>query len=139
MRSQLEQQIVDASDVAVARSIFGTADVDAISDLLDRYCQAVFKRAIAACTFAYISVGATVVVQLTDGTKVVLKAYGQRHSPKALTASFGLQKALAETGFPCPEVLQLPQPFDATLLTAQTFCDPGERVKSNAANISHTM
>lgn len=139
MRSQLEQQIVDASDVAVARSIFGTADVDAISDLLDRYCQAVFKRAIAACTFVYISVGATVVVQLTDGTKVVLKAYGQRHSPKALTASFGLQKALAETGFPCPEVLQLPQPFDATLLTAQTFCDPGERVKSNAANISHTM
>lgn len=139
LQSHLKQQIEDANDQAVAHSIFGTAEVDAISDLLNRYCQAAFNQAIAACTFAYISVGATVVVQLTDSTKAVLKAYGQRHDPKALTASFSLQKLLAETGFPCPEVLQLPQPFDTTLLTAQTFCDPGERVKPNTANIRQTM
>lgn len=124
----LQQQIIDDYDKKLAYSIFATTDVATISNLLNRYCQEQFDQTIATCTFAYLSVGATFVVQLTDGTELVLKANSPQYDITALTASCKIQTVLAKKGFPCPVVLSLPRRFGLPLLTAQTFCDPGERV-----------
>ena len=134
-----QQQIIDEYDKKLARSIFATTDISTISNLLNRYCQEQFDQTIATCTFAYISVGATFVVQLTDNTELVLKANSLQYDITALTASCKIQTTLAEQGFPCPTVLCLPQRFDGTLLTAQTFCDPGERVNPAEPHIKHTL
>ncbi|NEQ50566.1 MAG: phosphotransferase [Leptolyngbya sp. SIO3F4] len=135
LQAQLQQQIIDEYDKKLAHSIFATTDILTISDLLNRFCQEQFGHTIATCTFAYLSVGATFVVQLTNDTELVLKANGPQYDITALTASCNIQTALAEQGFPCPTVLRLPQRFDGTLLTAQTFCDPGERVNPTESYI----
>lgn len=120
LQTQLAQQIVP--DDALASSIFGTTDIDEISALLNDYCQQQFGYDILYCTFAYLSVGATFVVQLSDLRQVVLKAYGAHQKLSSLRASFQVQQALADAGFPCPAVLQLPQRVGPTILTTQAYC-----------------
>ncbi|MEM9151529.1 MAG: phosphotransferase, partial [Cyanobacteria bacterium P01_F01_bin.3] len=121
LQAQLQQTITP--DDALASSIFGTTDIDTISDLLNSYCQQQFGVKILHCTFAYLSVGATFVVELSNQQKMVLKAYGPQKNISSLHASSQVQQALAEEGFLCPTVLQLPQQVGSTILTAQTFCD----------------
>ena len=121
LQAQLKQAI--APDDAIAHSIFGTTDITAIQDLLNSYCQQQFGARIFYCTFAYLSVGATFVVELSNHQQVVLKAYGPQKNLSSLRACFQVQQALAEEGFLCPTVLQLPQRLGATILTAQTFFD----------------
>ena len=106
LNAQLQQQIELNSEIA--QSIFGTTSASKISALLNDYCNQQFGQQITACSFAYLSVGATFVVRLGD-QQIVLKAYGDRHSLPALLASFRIQRSLAQTGFPCPDVLSLPQ------------------------------
>lgn len=120
LQTQLAQQITP--DDALANSIFGTTDIDEISALLNDYCHQQLGYDILYCTFAYLSVGATFVVQLSDLRQVVLKAYGTQQSLSSLRASFQVQQALADSGFPCPAVLQLPQRVGSTILTAQAYC-----------------
>ncbi len=129
LQTQLAQQIVP--DDALARSIFGTTDIDEISALLNDYCQQQFGYDILYCTFAYLSVGATFVVQLSDLRQVVLKAYGAQQRLSSLRASFRVQQALADAGFPCPAVLQLPQRVGPTILTAQSCCE-GDRADAKS-------
>lgn len=143
VHTQLQQQITCEADEQLACSIFSTADANVINDHLNRYCKAQFNQLIAACSFAYLSVGATFVVQLTDGTHLALKANGPHQNVASLTACCKIQKTLAEQGFPCPDVLRLPQRFEASVITAQTFCEPGERVNPDdavtARQLSHTL
>lgn len=120
LQAQLTRQITP--DDVLARSIFGTTDTDAISALLNDYCRQQFDQEILYCTFAYLSVGATFVVQLSDRRQIVLKAYGAEQRLSSLRASFRVQQALADAGFPCPAVLQLPQRVRPTILTAQAYC-----------------
>ncbi|MEM9148869.1 MAG: phosphotransferase [Cyanobacteria bacterium P01_F01_bin.3] len=121
LQAQLQQEITP--DDPLADSIFGTTDIDAISDRLNSYCQQQFGVRVLYCTFAYLSVGATFVVELSNQQTVVLKAYSPQKNLSNLRASFQVQQALAQEEFPCPMVLQLPQQVGSTILTAQTFCD----------------
>lgn len=124
LQNQLQQQI-EPGDVLVI-SIFGTANIHEISKLLNSYCQQKFSSKILNCSFAYLSVGATFVVQLRNLQPIVLKAYSsQQQTLSSLHASLKVQQAMAEAGFPCPQVIQFPQQIGATILTAQTFCDDG--------------
>lgn len=129
LRVQLAQQITP--DDALAISIFGTTDIDKIGALLNHYCRQQFGHEVLCCSFAYLSVGATFVVQLSDRAQVVLKAYGAQQALSSLRASFQVQQALADAGFPCPAVLRLPQRVGPTILTAQACCkgdDAGQKL-----------
>ena len=121
LQKQLQQQI--EPDDALAISIFGTTNINEISTLLNSYCQQKFSSEILSCTFAYLSVVATFVVQLHDLLSIVLKAYSSQQTLSSLHASLQVQQAMAEAGFPCPQVIQFPQQIGVTILTAQTFCD----------------
>ena len=117
LEAQLQEQIELNS--AITQSIFGTTSIRKIAALLDSYCNQQFEQEITACSFAHLSVGATFVVHLGN-QQVVLKAYGDRHPLPALLASFRIQRSLTQTGFPCPDVLSLPQSEGETILTAQS-------------------
>ena len=122
LQEQLRQQIEPGDALAI--SIFGTANIHEISTLLNSYCQQTFSSEILSCTFAYLSVGATFVVQLHDLQPIVLKAYSsQQQTLSTLHASLQVQQAMAEAGFPCPQVIQFPQQIEETIITAQTYCD----------------
>ena len=118
LETQLQEQIELNS--AITQSIFGTTSIRKIAALLDSYCNQQFEQEIIACLFAHLSVGATFVVHLDSGQQIVLKAYGDRHPLPALLASFCIQQLLAQTGFPCPDVLSLPKSVEETILTAQS-------------------
>ena len=126
LQNQLQQQIEPGDVLAV--SIFGTANIHEISTLLNSYCQQKFSSEILSCTFAYLSVGATFVVQLRDRQPVVLKAYSSQQTLSSLHASLQVQQAMAEAGFPCPQVIQFPQQIEATILTAQSFCQDSHTI-----------
>ena len=139
LQAALQQQIVDDADRTFAHSIFSTADVSTISDLLNGYCKEQFGQIVSTCTFVYLSVGATCVVQLADRREIVIKANGPQYDLTALTASCQIQNFLAEQGFPCPRVLRLPEQFGTASLMVQSFCDPGDRVNPVDPNINTTM
>ena len=84
--AQLQQQIERNGEIA--QSIFGTTSIQEIGALLNSYCKQQFEQEIAACSFAYFSVGATFVVRLSNRQQIVLKAYGDRHPLPNLIASF---------------------------------------------------
>ena len=139
LQTALAQLIVDDADRKLADSIFATIDVSKISALLNRYCQEQFGQAIATCRFAYLSVGATFVVQLTDKRELVLKAIGPQYDLTALTACCKIQDWLAKQDFLCPAVLRLPQQFGVFSLMVQSFCDQGDRVNPVDPIINTTM
>lgn len=126
-------QQLELDDYPITRSIFGTADPERISAAFAQFARAVFQSDIESCGFAYVSVGATVVVRLRNAQVVVLKAYGIEHGlpalrPPALCSSFQVQAKLAQAGFSCPAILAAPQIQNRTLFMAQSYCDPGETV-----------
>ena len=119
LQTYLRQEI--APEDTIALSIFGTTNIDAISAVLNQYCKQQFRQEIISCSFAYLSAGATFVVRLSNKQQIVLKAYGDRHELPTLIASFRVQQSLAQTDFPCPDVLNLPKQIGQTKLTAQSF------------------
>lgn len=139
LSSQLTEQFSNRKTVSIARSIFGTAAVAHISNLLNDYCQQSLFSPLLSCAFLYFSVGATFVVRLKNEQTVVLKAYGALHDFSAIAASLKIQKVLFESGFPCPAVLQLPQKIKGTVLTAQAYCDEGDRVRLPNPHIATAM
>lgn len=137
LKERLRQVI--SPDDALAVSIFGTTDINAIHNLLNSYCQKQFDHEVIICTFACLSVGATFVVELSDCQTIVIKAYSLHQFLPSLRASFKVQQALANAGFPCPSVLQLPQQAGSTILTAQVFCSgsPARNRSSLEQNLLH--
>ena len=135
---------LELHDCPVTQSIFGTTAVAAIEAQLQAFAQHRLAAKILACGFAYVSVGATFVVRLSTHEIVVMKAYGLSHGlkalrPKALQVSFQIQRELAETNFPCPELLLPPQVFKDTLFVVQSYCDPGEPVAPFAPFVRQQM
>ena len=127
-------QPLELDDCPITRSIFGTTDAARISAAFNQFAQSALHAEIESCGFAYVSVGATVVVRLSNAQIVVIKAYGTDHGlpalqPPALCRSFQVQAQLAQAGFPCPDGIAAPQIQDRTLLVAQSYCDPGETVE----------
>ncbi len=127
-------QRLELDNCPITRSIFGTTDTTRISAAFNQFTQTALHAGIESCGFAYVSVGATVVVRLSNAQTVVLKAYGIEHGlpalqPPALYRSFQLQAQLAQAGFPCPDVIVAPQVQERTLFVAQSYCDPGATVE----------
>jgi hypothetical protein len=84
---------------AVERSIFGTADPDAIW----RSVQEVCPEAVDCFAFE-VSVGALFGLRLRDGSRIALK-FHVRQNIDSLDAVQHVQAHLFEAGFPCPQPL----------------------------------
>ncbi|MGP1386684.1 MAG: phosphotransferase [Thainema sp.] len=124
-------QQLELDDCPITHSIFGTTAPERISTAFAQFARTSLQSDIESCSFAYVSVGATVVVRLRNAQVVVFKAYGIEHGllalqPPALCSSFQIQAKLAKVGFSCPAILVAPQIQDGTLFVAQSYCDPGE-------------
>ena len=147
LEALLQQQI--ELNGAIAQSIFDTTSIKEITALLNGYSRQQFEQEITACSFAYLSVGATFIVHLSNKQQIVLKAYGDRYQLSNLRTSFQVQQSLAQQGFPCPAVLARPQQIGRTTLTAQGFhpdpytqaitseCSTDERVRLHLPSVAH--
>jgi aminoglycoside phosphotransferase (APT) family kinase protein len=125
----------DPADVALAQSIFGTADVEAIASRVEGYCREQLGSPVEGCDLFTQSVGAVLVLRLASGERVVLKVHGEDTSRlgapasfPALTAVYAIQGALARDGFPCAAVVRLPRPWPGGWVAAMSHVD-GDRAE----------
>ena len=87
-------------DPKVERSIFGTADPEAIWGQVLEACPE------AEDCFAFrVSIGALFGLQLRDGSRVALKIHTRAYSSEYLAAAQAVQVHLWQRGFPCPRPL----------------------------------
>jgi hypothetical protein len=130
LRSAISDLLQDPRDVVLARSIFGTADADAIASRVEGYVRARLARTVVACPRFIQSVGAVFVLDLDDGSRVVLKAHafdGKRlrgfTRSGEIAAVYDAHAHYAEAGFPCSRVLVAPAPWEGGAIAAMTFVD----------------
>ena len=87
-------------DPKVERSIFGTADPDAIWQQVLEVCPE------AEDCFAFaVSIGALFGLELRDESRVALKVHTDAYSSDYLVAAQRVQEHLWQRGFPCPRPL----------------------------------
>ena len=120
----------DPLDVKLARSIFGTASVPAITSRVKAYCREQFGHGVASCELFTQSVGAVFVLRLDDGERVVLKVHdvdesrwGSAPSFESLTAVYAIQAELARSGFPCAHVLRPPIRGERGAVVAMSYIE----------------
>ena len=135
----LHQVMAEAENRLLARSILGTDEVALICLLLQTFCQSQLGEPIAQCGLSYLSVGATFVIRLTNGNLRVIKAHGIDQDLTALQASAQVQAALSQEGFPCPQVLLLPQRWQSTILAVYAYVDAGDRIDGFAPTVRVAM
>jgi hypothetical protein len=130
LRDRIAALLEDPLDVALARSIFGTADVRPIASRVETYCREQLGAEIAGCELFTQSVGAVFVLRLASGERVVVKVHGGDHtrlgaagSLAALGAVYGIQRELARGGFPCAAVLRLPLAWEGGAVAAMGYLD----------------
>ena len=63
LHQRLAEELSDKAGVALAISIFNTANLEDISNRLEHYCQQAFQQTIVDCSLVYFSVGATFVMR----------------------------------------------------------------------------
>jgi Phosphotransferase enzyme family len=85
---------------AVERSIFGTADADAIWEQVLEACPE------ANDCFAFrVSIGAMLGIEVDDGSRIALKIHTPAYPTSYLVAAQRVQEHLWRRGYPCPRPL----------------------------------
>jgi hypothetical protein len=116
----------DASTAWVERAIFGTSDPDQMADLVGQVVSDLLGAPVSGGTFYGASAGGVLGLHLTDGRSVVLKAYQPHWERPFLQATQRVQRAVHQSGFPCPAPIAGPVPFGHGLATLESFLpDPG--------------
>jgi Phosphotransferase enzyme family len=87
-------------DPKVERSIFGTADPEAIWEQALETCPEA-----VGCFVFRVSIGALFGLELRDGSRVALKIHTGAYSTEYLAAAQAVQEHLWRRGFPCPRPL----------------------------------
>jgi hypothetical protein len=113
LRAAVAALLVDPQDRVLAQSILGTVDVETIALRVEGYVRESFRRSIAGCVLFTQSVGAVFILDLDDGSRVVLKAHavgaGRLRtfaSLDAIETVYAVQARLADAGWPCARVPQ---------------------------------
>ena len=110
----------------VERVIFGTTDADQMATLVARTVEDLLGVAVDGGVFYGASAGCVLGLHLTDGRSVVLKAYQPHWELPFLRATQRVQRAVHQSGFPCPSPIAGPLPFGHGLATIESFLpDPG--------------
>ena len=95
----------------VELAIYGFAEPARVAGLLDACCLHLLGAHVHGALFYQSSVGAVAGVELTDGQRVVLKAYQPDRSLERLQEVARLQRYLARHGCLAPAVLAGPEPL----------------------------
>ncbi|MCQ6561551.1 hypothetical protein [Paenibacillus mendelii] len=142
----LTELLEDAADRLLAGDILGTADPRNIAAAIDEFCSRRLNSAVKQCLYAGFSVGASFGLELADSRQVFMKIHKltgpetiTANSHQSLTASSTVQKHLAESGFPCPEVLIMPEEFGAGIVTVDAYATPGEQQDAHDPLIRRAM
>jgi hypothetical protein len=109
------------------RVVHGTDDPAAIAGQLDRLLDGTLGARPAGGLFHVASVGSVTGIGLTDGRRVVVKAFPPRYGRRFLGAVGQVQDALVADGLPCARRLAGPEPVGRGLATVEAFLDdPGQ-------------
>jgi phosphotransferase family enzyme len=133
LRPAIAALLDDPQDRILARSIFGTADADAIVAGVTHFVARQLDRAIIGCPLFIQSVGAVFGLDLDDGTRVAMKvhAFGDHQrgftSHDQLAAVYAAQTDLAAAGLPCPRVLCPPAALGSGVAAITTWLCPASR------------
>jgi len=107
----------------VEDEIFGTHEPDAVAAALSGFLGVAPARTL----FYEVSVGVVAGVELEDGRRLVVKAHRPNVRAAFLEASTGVQRALADAGFPAPRPLGQPRPLGNGTATVEELVDDGDR------------
>jgi hypothetical protein len=110
----------------VELAIYGFADPTRLARLLDACCLRLLGSHVRGALFYQSSVGAVAGVELTDGRRVVLKAYQPDRSFERLQEVARLQRCLAQHGCLAPPVLAGPEPLGRGHLLIEAHVARGE-------------
>jgi hypothetical protein len=129
----------DRADVALAESIFGTADSAAIGDMIgawiDRHAEGAFDGVI----WFEMSVGAGAAVRLTDGRLRFVKVWPGTVDRSELAAQFRVQAALSQRGYPAPGVLAGPLPLGPGVAVLMEFDRRGVTTDVRVPGVRNAM
>lgn len=139
VRQRIAASLCDSESDLLARSILGTAHAGTIVSSLDDCCRKYLGCHIADCVLCELSVGAAFGLRLDDGRTVFLKVHHPSHVCDSLRAVYHVQHALAEKGFPCPQVILPPVPFGTGFVVVQEFVDAGEHRDAHDPAVRHVM
>ncbi|MBM7564263.1 hypothetical protein [Paenibacillus sacheonensis] len=142
----LTELLEDDSDKLLAGDILGTANSKEIADAIGAFCVRRLDSPVKKCLYAGFSVGASFGLALEDGRQVFMKIH-KLTGPETITANTALslaasstvQKHLAESGFPCPEVLLMPEAFGSGIVTVDAYAAPGELQDAHKPEIRKAM
>lgn len=118
-------------------SVFGTADPERISAIIERFCRAHLGEPPRGARFYASSVGGVIGLGLESGRDLVMKAYQRRWRRPFLDAVQQAQRCAASGGLPCPRPLLAPVPLvdggDAYAVVESWLPDPGMRALATEA------
>ena len=107
-------------------AIFTTNDAGAIAGLIAETARRQMGVPVAGGLFYAASAGCVFGLELADGQRVVLKAYQSHWEPPFLRAVQRVQRAVAQTGFPCPTPVAPPFAVGRGWATVESLLpDPG--------------
>ena len=146
LRTAVATLLTDPQDVALAQSIMGTADVDAIAMRVEGYVHDMFGHAVVGCPLFSQSVGAIFILDLGED-RIVLKAHavdGGRPraafgSLRELEAVYDVQTRFADHGWPCARVLRAPRPWPGGAVAAMTFLDAPAAADPHTPQVRRAM
>jgi phosphotransferase family enzyme len=112
-------------DLPLERELFGSADPETIARSVDAQCRTRLGAGIDHYDFFDSSSGTVHGVTLTDGRGVVVKGHRAAVSPRYLEVVAGVQRDLADRGFPAPRPLAGPVAVGPGHLTIEEMlrCD----------------
>lgn len=124
----VEQAIGREIDVGPSRlevTLFGSGDAVEIAEQLRSYCRLHLGVALTSVLFYRRGVGAVFGLQLSDGSKVVLKVHRRDLVGGSMDAIILVQRHLADRGLPAPRPIGKPAALGAGVATLEEFVDRG--------------
>lgn len=133
LHEALNEALEDTENRIISNSILGTSNTQKIALEINDFCKRNFGSSISSCLYIGFSVGASFGLELEDGNNIFIKVHKPTSeetltaiSKESLTAISKVQKSLAESGFPCPNVLLEPTELGIGIATVDVFAVPGE-------------
>jgi hypothetical protein len=125
LRDVIAESLADWEEPFVEIAVFGTADVEAMAQSVERFCAAHLGADPDACRFWTSSVGVAMALVLDDGRDVVLKAHQPNVAEAHLAAVIHVRQTLIDRGFPAPQPLAGPLRLGQGFATLEAYVEGG--------------
>jgi len=123
----------------IVRDVFGTEDVNAIEQAINRFCAEHLGSPVAVHHFFDVGIGSVHGVQLEDARRVLVKARRRGTSRAHLAAAQKIQRQLAQLQFPCPTPLVGPSVLALGVGIAETWLVAGARDDPHEPELRQAM